>query len=102
MGWTREGACNQCGECCKHVAVFMKRPDEDYCRFAVKQENGTFSCRIKELFDYKNPKCPDSVPVKFFKYWWNECRPYPDPNDPAHVPPRHKLPDKCSFRMVKV
>jgi len=32
-------------------------------------------------------------------YWQRECRPFPNPLDPAHVPPRFTLPPECGIKI---
>lgn len=36
------------------------------------------------------------IPKEDYEYWQNECRPYPDPDDPDHRP----LPDLCTFKFI--
>lgn len=40
------------------------------------------------------------IPKEDYEYWQNECRPYPDPEDPDHYPPIHTLPEPCTFKII--
>ena len=100
--FVREGKCNYCGECCKHIALYMKSPrTRPYCRYARKKDDDTFTCVIREEFERTGKKL-NGVPVKHFIYWKEECLPYPAPDDSAHCPPKHVLPSKCGYRMIRV
>jgi hypothetical protein len=97
--YRREGACNHCGDCCRHVAAFMRGP-RDICRYAILQEDGTYRCRIRD--ETHALQKPRGIPTEHFVYWFSQCVPYPDPQDPAHCPPRHQLPARCGFKLIRV
>ena len=125
MGWTREGICNQCGECCYAIANFMRvldttmtpRPKTGQyrCKF-LKQQDSIFICEITAgLFsgekhgsikigsNYKRKPNGDlqEITQEMYDYWLNECKSFPNPNDPAHCPPAYNLPSTCGFTMVE-
>lgn len=39
------------------------------------------------------------IPKEDYEYWQNECKPYPDPEDPAYYPP-FVLPELCTFKLI--
>ena len=87
MPWVREGHCNQCGKCC--IELMGYRPmlnDDGICKYLKDGK-----CTIQE-----------AVPLNFehLDYWRCECVPYPDPDNKAHVPPKHELLKGCGFKMV--
>lgn len=44
----------------------------------------------------------DSLSSQVREYYLRECLNYPNPDDPAHCPPRHELLAGCGYRMVGV
>ena len=63
------------------------------CLYLIKTETG-YRCAIR--ID------PTGIPKDHLKYWKRECAPYPNPKNPAHTPPIHKLMKGCGFRMVEI
>ena len=43
----------------------------------------------------------EAIPEEDYAYWQNNCKPYPDPQDPSHRPPRHELPEACTYEIRK-
>ena len=43
----------------------------------------------------------EAIPKEDYAYWLNNCEPYPDPKDPGHLPPRHELPEACTYKLRK-
>ena len=67
------------------------------CIYLEAEEDGTYSCLIlSEDFDY------DSLSEQVKKYFEVNCRHYPDPEKPSHVPPRHTLLPECGFVILGV
>ena len=71
-------------------AQFMLDEKTGHCRYL--EPDG--SCQIRND--------PTGVPKKHLQYWIEECKPYPNPEDPAHTPPRHELLECCGYRLVEV
>ena len=102
MSYVRTGSCNQCGECCKLLAnPLMVSKTTGLCRFLEKESSSTYKCKIREWVNKYGLNRPVGVTDKQFEYWKVECQPYPDPEDESHIPPRHHLPDGCTFRLVR-
>ncbi|KXH76255.1 MAG: hypothetical protein AM326_03075 [Candidatus Thorarchaeota archaeon SMTZ-45] len=80
----------------------MVSKDTGLCRFLIEKPKGVFSCRITMDIFRKRVKKPGSVTEKQYQYWLNECQPFPNPDDPAHCPPRYVLPKKCGYQMIEV
>ena len=62
-------------------------------------ENGRWLCEIKEA-EEKGDSIREAIPERDYQFWLTQCVPYPDPEDSAHCPPRHKLPERCSFTIL--
>lgn len=104
MSWRREGYCCNCGECCLTLVDtwYMSGYPEDGerkkgCIYLEEQDDGTYLCLIMSR-DIEW----DSLDDKVKKYFEDNCRTYPNPEDPGHTPPRHKLLETCTYRMVSV
>ena len=94
MPWIREGSCNQCGKCCLNEMFYRPMLNASgRCLYLIKTETG-YRCAIR--ID------PTGIPKDHLKYWKRECAPYPNPKNPAHTPPIHKLMKGCGFRMVEI
>ena len=100
--WIREGECNQCGECCKTLVSlwFMTGYNREIgprtlgCLYLSERPDGRYDCLIKSgEFDF------NSLSKQVREYYLRECLNYPNPDDPAHCPPRHDLLEGCGHRM---
>jgi len=75
----------------------IKGPRTTGCIYLEEQSDGRYKCLIKAgEIDF------DGLSENVRKYYLRECLPYPNPDDPAHCPPRHELPEGCGYRMVGV
>lgn len=103
--WTRIGECDQCGECCKTLVStwFMtgynqeSGPRSTGCIYLSKQPDGRYNCLIKTR-EFNLSELPQQVQ----KYYLQECLDYPNPDNPAHCPPRHHLPENCGYKIIEV
>ena len=100
--WIREDECNQCGECCKTLVSewFMtgydpvKGPRTSGCLYLSERLDGSYECLIRSgKIDF------NGLSEQVREYYLRECLNYPNPDDPAHCPPRHKLLEGCGYRM---
>lgn len=107
MGWRVEGSCKQCGECCKKL---MRKPNmlthpggsmdaSVWCKYLF-EENGKWLCEIRQAYEGEDTEFIEMIPQLDREYYLEECKDYPDPEKPAHVPPLHKLLEGCGFRIV--
>lgn len=72
------------------------------CKYCVKVGD-KYICEITagKFGDVPDENMIEIIPEQDYKYWKEECRPFPDPNNEDHRPPIFKLPSKCTFRIVK-
>ena len=63
-------------------------------------KTGRWLCEIKEA-EEKGDSIRGAIPERDYLFWQTQCVPYPDPEDSAHCPPRHKLPERCTFKMIE-
>lgn len=107
MGWQVEGSCKQCGECCKtlmRMSYMLRRPDasddpDNWCAYLFEKD-GKWWCEIRQAYDEGDTELIEMLPRLVREYFLEECKDYPDPEKPAHVPPRHELLEGCGFRIV--
>jgi hypothetical protein len=81
----------------------MCTPGEDRCRYNERRGD-KYYCLIKEHYERTGSK-PRGVPDKYFSDWLRECRPFPDPDEPGHVPPIFdvkKTWPRCGYEVVEV
>lgn len=105
MSFKRVGKCLQCGECCKTFVSewFMtgydpiKGPRATGCIYLEELPDGRYECLIRSG-KLKLRKQPEKVQ----EYYQRECLDYPDPDNPAHCPPRHELPEGCGYQIIEV
>lgn len=99
------GECLRCGECCKILVSewFMTGYDEiegsrtTGCIYLEEQPDGRYKCLIRSGdIDW------DALPENVRKYYLRECSSYPNPDEPEHRPPRHRLSKSCGYRMVEI
>ena len=75
------------------VCIYLEKTGDIYvCKIQASAKFGDFT-RVRR---------PSWVPKIHWEYWLRECKPYPDPDSDAHVPPVHQLLEGCGFRMVKI
>lgn len=99
--WRREGACNQCGECCDTQASFMVKKQTGVCRF-LKQVGSIFICEITDnAFQTPPAEKPRNISTEQWEYYLTECVPYPNADEEGHCPPRHTLPPSCGYQIVE-
>ena len=97
--WIRIGKCNNCGACCLTVGIHhMLSPTSRKCKYIYTEEEGVF-CEIRQAVEGEDNEFLELIPEEDLKYWENECRDYPDPNELAHLPPWHNLPSSCSYEL---
>lgn len=97
--WKVEGHCSYCGECCKSntIALFMGGFTREYCRYFNLD---TKKCKVRIEYEETGKKLK-GVPKEHFEYFLIDCLHYPNPRDRDYCPPRHTLPEQCTYRMVK-
>lgn len=101
MNWIRTGECNQCGQCCLKMKASHMLNEKGVCKY-LSYDGEVYICLITTAkFSYVAVD-EGSIPKQDYDYWFNECRPYPNPDDESHTPPAHTLPQMCSYRMVEV
>jgi len=96
MSWKREGYCNKCGECCRTPLMnssFMLN-EHGVCKFLIKISDTEYECKFK-IGEANNASEIER------KYYIEECLPFPNPDDIAHLPPNYNLPQKCGYKMVR-
>lgn len=96
-----EGECSKCGECCKHISVSMKTSlsPKSYCIY-IHSSGDKKLCEIREAYEKEDKDFLEMIPEKHLAFWLAECKPYPDPDEPAHRPPRHIPVEGCTYRVV--
>lgn len=101
-----KGSCKKCGECCKtlmRMSYMLRYPNpmnpDNWCNYLF-EEDGRWLCEIRQAYDEGDTELIQMLPQRVRKYYLEECKDYPDPAKPAHVPPRHELLEGCGFRIV--
>ena len=103
--WIRVDECNQCGKCCKTLVSiwFMTGYSQESglrtmgCLYLSERPDGRYECLIRSgEIDFSG------LSEQVQEYYLQECLNYPNPDDPAHCPPRHDLLEGCGYRMVGV
>ena len=100
MSWERRGDCNHCGMCCLKTEMAMPHmlDHKQECKYIYRQDDLIF-CEIRQAVEGGDDEFLELIPEKDLKYWENECRDYPDPDEPAHLPPGYNLPSRCSYEL---
>lgn len=109
MVWKRTGSCNQCGECCKLTHPLMTNQTKDACKHLELRIDGLYYCKITDAVFGQDTAKRAEINQEEYDFWKSQCLPYPNPDDDGHTPPEgpvsyvyHTLPEKCSFKFVKV
>ena len=108
MSYRLEGACHQCGKCCQVEAAFWLKPysddhaerDASYCRYIYKKGNKML-CKLREWYDEHGDVKPPRIPIWVWKYFKEQCLPFPNPDEPDHQPPKYDFPDYCGYRWIR-
>lgn len=75
----------------------IKGPRTMGCIYLEEQPNGRYKCLIRTgEINF------DGLSENVKGYYLRECLPYPNPHDLGHQPPRHRLPEKCGYRILEV
>lgn len=72
----------------------VRGPRTTGCIYLEERPNGRYECLIRSgEIDL------DDLSPQVRGYYLRECLSYPDPDNPAHRPPRHELPEGCGFKI---
>lgn len=69
-----------------------------WCAYLFEEGN-KWLCEIRQAYDEGDTEFIEMLPDRVREYYLRECKDYPDPEKPAHMPPRYKLLDGCGFRV---
>lgn len=85
----------------KNLNYMVSWETGNYCKYLFEDE-GKWLCEIREAHDNNDEEFIKLISQIDYEYFLEECLNYPDPDSPAHTPPRHYLLEGCTFKLIRI